>query len=109
MLKELTLLIGKMNFLMFLMEGGFDAAVGNPPYIRIQALKEWAPVEVEFYKKNYHSASKGNYDIYLVFVEKGLDILKENGLLGYILPHKFFNAKYGQSLEIHYSRWSESR
>ena len=79
-------------------EGGFDVAVGNPPYIRIQALKEWAPVEVEFYKKNYHSASKGNYDIYLVFVEKGLDILKENGLLGYILPHKFFNAKYGQSL-----------
>ena len=49
-------------------------------------------------QKNYHSASKGNYDIYLVFVEKGLDILKENGLLGYILPHKFFNSKYGQSL-----------
>lgn len=78
--------------------GGFDAVIGNPPYIRIQALKEWAPQEVEFYKENYHSASKGNYDIYVVFVEKGLDLLNEKGLLGYILPHKFFNAKYGQQL-----------
>jgi len=79
-------------------EDGFDAVIGNPPYIRIQAMKEWAPVEVEVYKKNYFSASKGNYDIYVVFVEKGLSLLNEKGLLGYILPHKFFNAKYGQSL-----------
>ncbi len=78
--------------------GGFDAVIGNPPYIRIQAMKEWAPKEVEFYKENYQSASKGNYDIYVVFVEKGLDLLNENGTLGYILPHKFFNAKYGQQL-----------
>jgi hypothetical protein len=78
--------------------GGFDAVIGNPPYIRIQAMKEWAPVEVEFYKKRYVAASKGNYDIYVVFVEKGLELLNQNGLLGYILPHKFFNAKYGEPL-----------
>lgn len=78
--------------------GGFDAVIGNPPYIRIQALKEWAPVEVEFYKQRYRAASKGNYDIYVVFVEKGLSLLNERGRLGYILPHKFFNAKYGESL-----------
>lgn len=78
--------------------GGFDAVIGNPPYIRIQALKEWAPEEVEFYKKRYQSASKGNYDIYVVFVEKGLSLLSKRGLLGFILPHKFFNAKYGEPL-----------
>jgi type I restriction-modification system DNA methylase subunit len=78
--------------------GGFDAVIGNPPYIRIQALKEWAPKEFEFYKQAYVSASKGNYDIYVVFVEKGLQLLNQNGLLGYILPHKFFNAKYGEAL-----------
>ncbi len=53
---------------------------------------------MEFYKKKYHSASKGNYDIYVVFVERGLELLNKKGLLGYILPHKFFNAKYGQSI-----------
>ena len=77
---------------------GFDAVIGNPPYIRIQAMKEWAPLEVEFYKKNYISASKGNYDIYVVFVEKGLSLLNPEGLLGFILPHKFFNAKYGEPI-----------
>ena len=78
--------------------GGFDAVIGNPPYIRIQTMKEWAPIEVEEYKLRYHAASKGNYDIYVVFVERGLQLLNLNGRLGYILPHKFFNAQYGAPL-----------
>src|SRR4030043_2001381 len=51
-------------------EGGFDVVIGNPPYVRIQAMKEWAPVEVEFYKERYRAARSGNYDIYVVFAEK---------------------------------------
>ncbi len=78
--------------------GGFDAVIGNPPYIRIQALKEWAPTEVEFYKAKYVSAGKGNYDIYVVFVEKGLGLLNKNGRLGFILPSKFFTTDYGEGL-----------
>jgi len=78
--------------------GGFDAVIGNPPYIRIQALKEWAPIEVEFYKKRYAAASKGNYDIYVVFVERALQLLNKEGRMGFILPHKFFQAKYGELL-----------
>ncbi len=78
--------------------GGFDAVIGNPPYIRIQAMKEWAPVEVEHYKKAYKSAAKGNYDIYVVFIEKGLSLLNSRGRLGFICPHKFFNAQYGESI-----------
>ncbi len=78
--------------------GGFDAVIGNPPYIRIQTMKEWAPLEVEMYKEKYISARKGNYDIYVVFVEKGLSLLKKSGLLGFILPHKFFNSQYGEAL-----------
>ena len=77
---------------------GFDVVIGNPPYIRIQVMKEWAPTEVEFYKDKFHSASAGNYDIYVVFVEKGLDLLNTKGLLGFILPHKFFNSQYGEPL-----------
>jgi type I restriction-modification system DNA methylase subunit len=79
-------------------DGGFDCVIGNPPYIRIQAMKEWAPIEVEFYKQHYKAASSGNYDIYVVFAEKGLSLLNEKGRLGFILPHKFFNAKYGEPL-----------
>ena len=78
--------------------GGFDGIIANPPYVRVQVLNEWAPLEVEYYKQRYKSASKGNYDIYVVFVEKGLSLLNKNGLLGFILPHKFFNAQYGEAL-----------
>lgn len=79
-------------------EGGFDAIIGNPPYIRIQMMKEWAPVEVELYKTLYRAAAAGNYDIYVVFVEKALSLLNKSGRLGFILPHKFFNAQYGEAL-----------
>ena len=78
--------------------GGFDAVIGNPPYIRIQTLQEWAPNDVDFYKQNYKAAGKGNYDIYVIFVEKGLSLLNKNGRMGFILPHKFFNAQYGEPL-----------
>ena len=77
---------------------GFDAVIGNPPYIRIQAMREWAPLEVEFYKQNYTAASKGNYDIYVVFVERALQLLNERGRIGFILPNKFFQTNYGQPL-----------
>jgi type I restriction-modification system DNA methylase subunit len=78
--------------------GGFDAVIGNPPYIRIQTMKDTQPESIEYLSKRYISASVGNYDIYVVFVEKGLRLLNPNGLLGYILPHKFFNAEYGAPL-----------
>ena len=78
--------------------GGFDVVIGNPPYIRIQTMKEWAPSEVEIYKEHYTSGSKGNYDIYVVFVERALSLLDKSGRLGFILPHKFFNAQYGEGL-----------
>jgi hypothetical protein len=79
-------------------DGGFDVVIGNPPYIRIQTMQEWAPREVELYKALYRTAASGNYDIYVVFVEKGLSLLSPAGRLGFILPHKFFNAKYGEAL-----------
>jgi len=77
---------------------GFDCVIGNPPYIRVQELNKWAPEECEFYKWRYKSAAEGNYDIYVVFTEKALGLLAPDGLLGFIMPHKFWQAKYGEGL-----------
>ena len=91
------------EFLEIMQAGGFHAIIGNPPYIRIQTMKEWAPLEVEYYKQ-YVSARTGNYDIYVVFVEKSLSLLNQVGRLGFILPHKFFNSQYGQPLRAFISK-----
>ena len=77
---------------------GFDCVIGNPPYIRVQELNKWAPEECEFYKANYRSAAQGNYDIYVVFIEKALSLLAPHGLLGLICPHKFWQAAYGKGI-----------
>ena len=77
---------------------GFDCIIGNPPYIRVQELNRWAPEECEFYKWKYASAAKGNYDIYVVFTEKALSLLSPDGLMGFIMPHKWWQAKYGEGL-----------
>jgi hypothetical protein len=74
--------------------GGFDAVIGNPPYVRIQTLSR---EQVDYFNRQYQSAT-GNYDIYALFVEKALDLLKETGIHGYIMPHKFFQASYGEGL-----------
>ncbi|MDI1247848.1 MAG: Eco57I restriction-modification methylase domain-containing protein [Lacunisphaera sp.] len=79
-------------------DSGFDVVIGNPPYIRIQTLKQKDPKIVGFYQDNYASAAKGNYDIYVVFIEAGLRLLKSDGHLAYICPHKFFNAQYGEPI-----------
>ncbi len=79
-------------------EQGFDAIVGNPPYVRIQELKIISKELVDYLKKKYSAATKGNYDLYVVFVEKGITLLKAKGELGFILPNKFFNSQYGEPL-----------
>ncbi len=86
----------KSEFKEIMDAGGFDVVIGNPPYIRIQAMKEWAS-EIMYLSNNYESAKSGNYDIYVTFVEKGFMLLR-SGLLGFILPNKFFLTDYGENL-----------
>ncbi|MDO8355518.1 MAG: Eco57I restriction-modification methylase domain-containing protein [Nitrospirota bacterium] len=85
-------------------ESGFDIVIGNPPYVRIQTLKKKDPKVVTFFKDHYASAAKGNYDLYVVFIEAGLRLLKSDGHLAYICPHKFFNSQYGEPLRELISR-----
>jgi hypothetical protein len=73
--------------------------IGNPPYIRIQTLTKSDPKLAAYFKERYKkSAGKGNYDLYVCFVERGIELLQQNGQLAFILPHKFFNAEYGEPL-----------
>jgi type I restriction-modification system DNA methylase subunit len=93
----------KKEFPAIFKQGGFDAVIGNPPYVRIQTLQATQSDAVDYYGKHFVSASKGNYDIYVVFVERGAEVLNKDGRLGFILPSKFFSTDYGSSLRKYVS------
>jgi hypothetical protein len=73
---------------------GFDAVIGNPPYVRIQGFPG---DQIEYFSKRY-SSTTGNYDLYVNFVERGYELLNSHGRLGFILPNKFFKTDYGVGL-----------
>ena len=75
--------------------GGFDAVVGNPPYIRIQNVPD---EDKKYLHDNWYSARNGNVDIYYAFIELGLELLNKNGRLGYITPNSHFNTVSGKNL-----------
>lgn len=77
---------------------GFSAIIGNPPYVRSQVYVEMFPTESRILQSNYSSFSDGNADIYLPFMERSLSLLREKGVLSYILPHRFWSADYGANL-----------
>lgn len=79
----------------------FDAIVGNPPYIRVQNMVHYSLEEYSFYKSDYANYSTAKADLldkYYLFIERGLSMLNKDGLLGYVVPHKFMNIKSGQEL-----------
>ena len=74
-------------------EGGFNAVIGNPPYVRQEMLGEFKPYFSERYK-----TYAGMADLYVYFVEKGVSLLKQNGRFGYIMSNKWMKATYGSPL-----------
>lgn len=82
---------------------GFDAIIGNPPYVNIENIPQ---KQREYFVATYGEQGKlgKRYDIYQVFVIKGLSLLKDKGLLGFILPNTFL---MGHSYRIMRKRINE--
>jgi len=80
---------------------GFDAIVGNPPYVRIQNIVKFSAEEIKFFQSDvsgYTVAEAETFDKYYLFIQRAISLLNENGVLGYIVPHKFFIVKGGKAL-----------
>jgi len=73
---------------------GWDAVVGNPPYINAISLnKSLSEYEKPFWKQFFKSAS-GAYDLYILFIELGIKLTCKQRLLSLITPNKFLSAPY---------------
>lgn len=74
-------------------DGGFDAVIGNPPYVRQEKLGPAKPFLQQAYR-----AFDGYADLYVYFYELGLRLLKPGGRLSFITTNKWMRAGYGENL-----------
>ena len=84
--------------------GGFDIVIANPPYVSSEKFSKTG-VQAEW--KRLYKTFAPRVDIYCLFYERGLTLLRDNGLLCYISSNKFLRADYGKRLREYLS--SESR
>ncbi|MHC1688024.1 MAG: N-6 DNA methylase [Methanothrix sp.] len=64
-------------------EGGFDIIIGNPPYVRVHRLTRY---EKEYFW-NHYNTFVAKSDLYVCFIEKGISLLRPNGILSFITPN----------------------
>ena len=86
----------KTGFAEVFERGGFDAVIGNPPYVRQEGLGELKDYFARHYRV-YHGVA----DLYAYFLEKGVSLLRPAGLFSYIVANKWMRANYGAPLR----RW----
>lgn len=84
--------------------GGFDAVVGNPPYVEIQSMDR----AVAKYLKDTYESAHGAFDLYIPFIERSLGLLAPSGRLGYIVPGRFLKVGYGSKLRGQFSGSGEA-
>ena len=85
---------------MFGVNDGFDVVIGNPPYIQLQkAISNTSTIKLgDIYQKCGFSVFEKTGDIYCLFYEKGVNMLKKDGILTYITSNKWMRAGYGEKL-----------
>jgi adenine-specific DNA-methyltransferase len=76
-------------------KGGFDAIVGNPPYVMLQNLEN--RFTFNYTSLNFASA-KYKIDAYQLFLENGIRLLNHNGKIGYITPNTFLKNIHSEPL-----------
>jgi hypothetical protein len=81
------------EFSQIMADGGFDAVIGNPPYVRQEGLQD----SKAYFSKKY-SVYHGTADLYAYFIEKGVSLLKPDGRFAYIVANKWMRANYGKPL-----------
>jgi len=72
---------------------GFDAVIGNPPYVRMEQIKPLKAFLQDIYKSH---ASRT--DLYVYFMERSVKLVHSTGKYGVIVSNKFLRADYGKSL-----------
>lgn len=79
--------------------GLFDRIVGNPPYVKYQDLSD---KNRTFLFSHWKAIENGTFNLYFAFFELGYNLLKQDGILGYITPNNYFTSLAGESLRRYF-------
>lgn len=87
-------------------KGGFDIVMGNPPYIQLQKAYDSGRKYADLYKDQGYETFDRMGDIYCLFYERGIKLLRPGGILTYISSNKWMRAGYGQKLRHYLSKYN---
>lgn len=79
--------------------GGFDVVVANPPYIDSEAMTK-TDARLRKLIQDSYTMTRGNWDIYIAFYEKGFRLLGNKGVLSFITPDKWISKPFGDEMRI---------
>lgn len=85
----------KSEFKEIMDSGGFDAVIGNPPYV---FGRDWKALgisdEVKQYLTRRYTSSPYQLDMFSIFMEKAFQLCSDNGFIGQIVPNVWLNNTY---------------
>ena len=79
-------------------ETRFDMILGNPPYVCSRNMDD----HTKKFMKNWSTCKTGHPDLYIPFFQIGYELLKPNGVLGYITVNSFFNSVNGRAIRSYF-------
>jgi type I restriction-modification system DNA methylase subunit len=74
-------------------QGGFDCVIGNPPYRTLLLGKKQKPqnrIFLQYYQSHYQAAFEYKVNLFALFIERSVHLLRTNGLHGFIVPNTFY-------------------
>jgi adenine-specific DNA-methyltransferase len=71
----------------------FDLVLGNPPYFQVPATPEL--------RRRFGSVVSGRPNVFALFFQAGLDVLRPGGRLAYVVPPLMNNGAYFEALREH--------
>ena len=76
----------------------FHVIIGGPPFVRVQELYKSDPAKVDNYKHSFRTAKTGQFDLYMLFIEKAIGLLADQGYLSMSVSNTFIRSESGRTL-----------
>lgn len=86
--------------------GRVDAIVGGPPFVRLRELYRSQCTQIREYRRRFQTARRGQFDLYMLFIERALDLLADGGYLGFSVANTFIRTIGGDRIRRMISRRS---